>query len=135
MKIDLWKDPKKKVVEPNLFSGAAEELARKLADDNKSNKKANKRTQIRKFYDEVLSLDAEAQANPDETRWQVILPQLHLLIAKAAYAKGRELVSDNFLTFIKDTINGQVKTPDDLKIFATFFEAFMGFYRLHGPSN
>lgn len=133
-KIDLWKDRQQKVVDPALFSVKAERLAKEIAGDHqvRKGKKANKRTQLRRFYDEVLSLDTEAQANP--AHWDAILPQLHMLIAKAAYARGRELVSDNFLNFIKDSI-GQINSSGDLKVFANFFEAFMGFYRLHGPKN
>jgi len=130
--ISLWKDKGKKIVDPTLFSSTAEQLAVKLAEDNKNSKKANKRTQLRRFYDEVLRLDSEAKTRPEQ--WDTILPRLHMLTAKAAYAKGRELVSDNFVSFIKNAIQ-QIEHQDDLVVFANFFEAFMGFYRLHGPSN
>jgi len=130
--ISLWKDKGKKIVDPTLFSSTAEQLAVKLAEDNKNSKKANKRTQLRRFYDEVLRLDSEAKTRPEQ--WDNILPRLHMLTAKAAYAKGRELVSDNFVSFIKNAIQ-QIEHQDDLVVFANFFEAFMGFYRLHGPSN
>jgi CRISPR-associated protein Csm2 len=130
----FWKDREKGTVEPTLFSIEAEALAKSLTDDYEKSKgrKANKRTQIRKFYDELLSLDTEARLNPE--KWDLILPRLHMMIAKAAYAKGRDLVSDKFLEFIKSAV---VKTekPQDLAVFANFFEAFMGFYRLYGPSN
>lgn len=130
--IKLWKDRENKSIEPTLFSEKAEELAKEFAKDNQRSRKVNKRTQIRKFYDEVLRLDNESQSRPEQ--WDNILPRLHMLIAKAAYARGRELVSDNYLSFIKTSI-GQVFNPEDLKVFANFFEAFMGFYRLHGPRD
>jgi CRISPR-associated protein Csm2 len=130
----FWKDREKGTIEPTLFSIKAETLAKSLTDDYEKSRgrKANKRTQIRKFYDELLSLDTEARLHPE--KWDLILPRLHMMIAKAAYAKGRELVSDKFLDFIKSAV---VKTerPQDLAVFANFFEAFMGFYRLYGPSN
>lgn len=133
-KIQLWKDREKGVIDPQLFSSKAEELAQQLADDHKKSKgqRANKRTQLRKFYDEVLRLESEARSREGE--WDRIAPLVHMLTAKAAYAKGRELVSKTFLDFIKDSVS-QVKEQKDLAVFANFFEAVMGFYRQHGPSN
>lgn len=133
-KITLWKDRDKGTIDPELFSVKAKELAKRLADDNKNSKgeKANRRTQLRKFYDEVLRLDSDAKARPDQ--WERILPLVHMLTAKAAYAMGRDFVSIRFLNFIEETVK-QVQEPKDLSIFAMFFEAMMGFYRQYGPSN
>lgn len=131
-RIDFWKDRETELIDPVLFSSKAEELARAFAKDNEQNKTMNKRTQIRKFYDEVVKLDMEAKARKDE--WHNIVPMVHMITAKAAYAKGRNLISDGFLEFIKYSI-GQVNSSKDLSVFANFFEAFMGFYRLYGPKN
>ena len=128
-------------VEPTLYSSQAETLAKTIASDNEQSrgKRVNKRTQIRKFYDEVVRLDMESrkldlEKTADAARWGDILPLVHMLVAKAAYAKGRELVSDDFTNFIRYSIE-QVENPKDLNVFANFFEAFMGFYRLHGPAS
>lgn len=118
-----------------LYSDQAEALAKELADDIKSSRKVNKRSQIRKFYDEVLRLDTEAKGIQKDKFEEQILLRLNLLIAKAAYAQGRELVSPNFVKFIKDWIDQVNKDHGKMKDFATFFEAVMGFYRLHGPAN
>lgn len=131
-KIDFWKDNKKDFIDPVLFSNKAEKLAVDIAKDNERSKNTNKRTQIRKFYDEVIKLDMEAKSREGE--WNNIIPLVHMITAKAAYAKGRGLISDGFLEFIKHSA-GQVNSPKDLSVFANFFEAFMGFYRLHGPKN
>jgi CRISPR-associated protein Csm2 len=133
-KINFWKDKEKKSIDPLLFSKQAEETAKIFNQDHKDSrdKKANKRSQIRKFYDEVLRLDTIAQDRPDY--WENILPQVHMLIAKAAYARGRDLVSDNFVKFIKESVE-QVENRETLSVFANFFEAFMGFYKLYGPKN
>lgn len=120
-------------IDPTLFSIKAEDMAESMRKDySDSRDRINRRTQIRKFYDEVLRLDNIAQTRPNS--WKTVEPQLHLVIAKAAYARGRELVSDNFLCFIRDSVL-QVKKPEDLRIFATFFEALMGFYKLYVPKN
>jgi CRISPR-associated protein Csm2 len=131
-KIDFWKGNKKDSIDPLLFSSKAEKLAVDIAKDNERSKNTNKRTQIRKFYDEVIKLDMEAKSREGE--WNNIIPLVHMITAKAAYAKGRGLISDGFLEFIKHSV-GQVNSPKDLSVFANFFEAFMGFYRLHGPKN
>lgn len=120
-------------IDPQLFSVKAEDMAKAMRMDySESRERINRRTQVRKFYDEILRLDNIAQTRPNS--WSTVEPQLHLVIAKAAYAKGRDLVSDNFLNFIRESVL-QVKRPDDLRIFATFFEALMGFYKLYVPKN
>ena len=129
--ITFWKDRATRKIDPALFSVKAEELALTLAKEG-SGKRVNKRTQIRKFYDEVLRLDAEVKARPEN--WDNLIPHVHMLVAKAAYAYGRALVSETFLNFIKESVK-QVSEKDDLRVFANFFEAFMGFYRQHGPAN
>jgi len=130
--IQFWKDRERKTIEPSLFSERAEDFAKVIASECVRNGKLNKRTQIRKFYDEVLHLTSEAKRSPHQ--WDDILPLVNMVVAKAAYAKGRSLVSDSFLGFIRDSVT-QVESVEDLNLFANFFEAFMGFYRLHGPSN
>ena len=134
--IKFYIDENKKTLDPYLFSDKAAGLAKEIYEaglgkpDREGKRKLSKnmRTQIRKFYDEVLrySLLANHKANPEP--WDIIHPYLNMLVAKTAYAEGREKVTANFTTFIKNSI-GQIKTPQDLLVFANFFEAFMGFYR------
>ncbi len=131
--IVFWKDDEKQKVNPALYSDEAEKMAKILSQDHDGNrKKPNKRTQLRKFYDEVIRLNAEAKN--ENQKWEDIQPFVHMLAAKAAYALGRELVSENFADFIRSSIR-QIEYPEHLAVFANFFEAFMGFYRLHGPRS
>jgi len=133
-KIIFYKDKEKGIIEPKLFSDMAEQTADDIAKSGQTPTREgrprldhNKRTQIRKFYDEVVRLNANAKANTED--WDVILPYINMLIAKAAYANGRNrLVTDEFVHLLKECI-GQVQKPADLDVFANFFEAFMGFYR------
>ena len=131
-KIIFWKDREKQLIDPQLFSKTAENLAKEIAEDSRNIRNSNKRTQIRKFYDEIVRLAMLSKSRPNE--WEQLLPMVHMVTAKAAYAKGRKLISDDFLRFLKNSIE-QIKKPEDLNIFSNFFEAFMGFYRLHGPKN
>ena len=133
-KIVFWKDREKQLVDPQLFSKTAEDLAKEIAKDSRNIRNSNKRTQIRKFYDEIVRLTMLSKTRPKE-EWEQLLPLVHMITAKAAYANGRnKLISDDFLRFLKTSIE-QIKEPEDLNVFSNFFEAFMGFYRLHGPKN
>lgn len=125
--ITLWKDREKKIVEPTLFSSTAETMAKELSKAG-----GNKGTQLRRFYDEVVRLnDAAKTRQGDSIPMTLILPSLHMLIAKASYSRGRKLVSASFVTLIRDGV-GQVQTKEDLQVFTSFFEALMAFYKLHG---
>lgn len=133
MAIKFYKDIGKKLVEPKLFSDTAEQTADRIASsgqvstrDGRSRLEKNKRTQLRKFYDEVVRLNTIVKGKPEE--WDVVLPYINMLIAKAAYASGRKLVTDEFVTFLKDCV-AQVQSPEDFDVFANFFESFMGFYK------
>lgn len=119
----FYKDKATHSIRPELFSTEAENLAKKLSGQGD---RLNKRTQIRKFYDEVVRLNALTKGSADD--WDNILPYVHMLVAKAAYAEGRQLVSEDFVAFIRDSV-GQIEIKEDLDVFANVFEAFMGFYR------
>lgn len=127
MVINFWKDKSKKQIDPELFSDMADKLAMKIYKERKS-KDANKPTQIRKFYDEVLRFDSIMKTNPDN--FDNILPYLKMLNAKAAYALGRGLISEGFRDFILTSLN-QIKDKDDFEAFAGLFEAFMGYYKFY----
>ncbi len=81
----FWKDKKNEMVNSDLFSTYAEDLAKKIADEG--SKTCNKRSQIRKFYDEVLRFDTLVKKEP--SAFEKFLPYLKMLNAKVAYAKGR----------------------------------------------
>jgi CRISPR-associated protein Csm2 len=128
MELTLWKDREKKTLDPYLFSTKAEEFAQQIS--NEAFKQKNKGTQLRKFFDEILRLNSLAQAK--DADWNLILPQVHMVIAKAAYAQGRDLVSKGFVDHIRQGI-GQIEEPADLMVFTNHMEAFMGFYKLLKP--
>jgi CRISPR-associated protein Csm2 len=128
--ITLWQDKGKNEVDPYLFSITANDLAKKIHDDgldNRGREKQNSSTQLRRFFDEITRLNIKAQSEVEP--WELIMPQVHMMVAKAAYAKGRDLVTDSFVTLFGDTIRGQVKDRDDLQVFTNFFETFIGFYK------
>jgi len=129
--ISFYKDKEKRVLDPKLFSTTAEQWAKKINESGGG--KSNKRTQIRKFYDEVVRYNTLAKVNKEDKKdWDNILPYINMLIAKAAYAKGRNnVVTEDFVGLLKDCVE-QIRDPRDLDVFTNFFEAFMGFYRQYG---
>ncbi len=122
--IQLWQDKENRVLDPALFFQTAEKMAEDI--DREGNNNQNKSTQLRRFFDELVRLNIQAQAKKEE--WGMIKPRVHMIVAKAAYAKGRNLVTQKFVNLIRDGIS-QVESREDLQVFTNFFESFMGFYK------
>jgi CRISPR-associated protein Csm2 len=131
MHIQLWLDRDAGLIDPELFSKKAEDLAKQVRRDCDSNDKLNKPTQLRKFYDEVIQFNSTVKkvpADQQDAEFTRMLPYLKMLNAKAAYAKGRGLISDTFKDFISSSLQ-QIRTKKDCDVFFNLFEAFMGFYK------
>jgi len=131
-RIEFWKDKEKGQVDPLLFSKTADEWAQKFIGVRQKSNKLNSPSQLRKFYDEVVTLNTTVQAKKQD--FDHVLPLVHMLVAKAAYAKGRGHVSDDFMTFISTSVD-KIQDGADLNIFATFFEAIIGFYKYYNPDS
>ena len=127
--ISLWKDKDKQLLDPKLFSKTAEEMAMLIGEEGGKSK--NKNSQVRRYFDEVVRLNALAQAG--DAPMEQILPQVHMLIAKLVYAKGRKLVTDSFVEMMRRGIE-QIEDKKDLQVFTNFLESFMGFYKVYGPN-
>ena len=140
--ITLWKDKKNEQLDPEFFSKEAERLAQKVGDEAKKDdrgnpvsksKYRNKNSQVRRYFDEIVRLNDIAQQGTENDMQYKVLPQVHMLIAKVVYAKGRKLVTDSFVKMMKDGIN-QIHDRKDIQVFTNFLESFMGFYKVHGPN-
>ena len=134
--ISLWKDRENNIVDPKLYSATAEKQAKQIACDGQQKRngrpqdKNNKTTQLRRFFDELVRLNSQAEHDHDQKHWELILPQVHMLIAQAAYAQGRELVTASFVKLFRSGIE-QINQPKDLKVFTSFLECFIGFYKIY----
>ncbi len=95
--------------------------------------RANKPTQLRKFYDELCLWETKAR-NGGKERFAEYLPFIRMMNAKAAYAEGRELVDCNYSTLISHCLN-QVTDPATMTRCKLFMEAFMGFYKQERPKD
>ena len=114
----------------DLFDEVAKATAETIAGTQVSN--ANKSTQLRKYYDEIIMWEQKIRQNPE--KYPEYLPFIKMLNAKVAYAKGRKLVDDNFVSLMRHC-TAQIQ-EDDIQSFYTFklfFEAFMGFYKMYSP--
>ena len=132
--------PEGQALAPDLFDGIAEEAAEIVAKDE------TRTSQLRKFYDELLRWEAKVNdGDPDgvRNRLRKHLPFIRMMNAKAAYAngrklRGRSLVGMSFVTLLRrclEQVDDTPKSPHALRNSRLFFEAFMGFYKRHGPQE
>lgn len=135
----------------DLFDTTAKELAKELANPEiaklegrfnnqrcnvKRTNKSNKPTQIRKFFDEIKMWQSKTT---DTESLERNLAFIKMLNAKAAYARGRELVDDKFVVWLSHCL-GQIQKPDEQGLatfnhFCLLFEAVLGFYKQERPKD
>ena len=128
---DLWR----RIVlvpplDPALFDEIADKAAKAVAEDNRAGK--NKSTQLRRFYDELLRWDQKVNGGGRQgarERLREHLPFIRMMNAKAAYAKGRDLVGQPFVDMLRHCLGQVDEDPVALCNCRHFFEAFMGFYK------
>jgi len=120
-------------LDADLFAAIAERCARKvgLQDDGRP-RNENKPSQLRKFYDELGMWAERVRAEPD--KFAEFLPFIRMLNAKVAYAKGRKLVDANYEALMNHCLK-EVTNPDTLHLCKTYFEAFMGYYKVVRPKD
>ncbi len=117
-----------KPLDPELFNGMAQQAAKAIAD----NRNFNKPSQLRRFYDELLTWETRVAQRPD--RFDEYLPLIRMINAKVAYAEGRRLVDSEFVNLMRHTLS-EVRNPETLTTCKLFWEAFMGFYKKERPSE
>jgi len=128
----VWKDDKRLIPNPEAFSKTAEEVAKLIGERGREERASkNKSSQIRKYYDEIFKLNQRARSQG--ANWDVVLAQVHMIVAKVAYAKGRKLVTDEFEKLMRELIKS-IETKEHLNVVTNFLEAFMAFYKVHGPN-
>ncbi|WP_420064673.1 type III-A CRISPR-associated protein Csm2 [Pectobacterium colocasium] len=108
--------------EATFFDTDAQQFSEQLAQHGKKDKP----TQLRRFYDQLQQL--EQRINGDEEKLALYLPEIRMISAHLAYAKGRELISDTFCDTMQNLIRS-INTCRHLKNGRLFFEATLGFLR------
>ncbi|TAH42483.1 MAG: type III-A CRISPR-associated protein Csm2 [Betaproteobacteria bacterium] len=117
-------------IAPTLYSDVAEAAARSIADT--SMRDANKATQLRRFYDELVML--QGKVGNSEDRFHAQAPYIQMLKAKVAYAMGRKKVDANFDRLLRHIVD-QATDHRSLAQAKLFMEAFMAFYKVHRPQD
>lgn len=116
---------KKGEMPDDIFS----DIASEAADDIASSSGANKSTQLRKFYDELVMWHDKVhneQKENREAKYRELAPYIKMLNAKVAYASGRNLVNGDFKNLFSHCI-GEINDPETLKHCKLFMEALIGF--------
>jgi len=112
-----------------LFNKTADKWAEKIGNS----RGGVQNTQMRKFYDQVLSLQQKAKHMSDEDFQNDLLPFVKMLNSKVAYAStrssgGGKIVNQAFVDMMSSCIN-QISNKRDLDTFKLFFEAIIGFHK------
>jgi CRISPR-associated protein Csm2 len=111
--------------DPGLFDTLAENVAHTLDQEaGRSNK--NKTAQIRRFYDELVGW--QERIGGDEDKFKKYEAFIRMMNAKVAYAKGRELVGEEFERWFRDCIKSTTSALA-LDHFRLHFEAVLGFLK------
>jgi len=116
-------------LDPELFSKVAAEAAKSVSEVEKD--KFNKRTQLRRFYDELTMWNDRVEQMPREAqpdKYRELAPFIKMLKAKVVYAQSREHVDETFTALFSRCLD-EIKDPKTLRYAKLFLEAFMGFYR------
>lgn len=112
-----------------IFNKIAEHVAKQVYGSGST----NKRTQLRRFYDELAMWNERVQTQSAATReatYKEFEPFIKMMRAKVAYAKGREHIDETFNKLFSRCVE-KIDAPESLKRCKLFMEAFMGFYRVY----
>ncbi|HOM62093.1 MAG TPA: type III-A CRISPR-associated protein Csm2 [Anaerohalosphaeraceae bacterium] len=116
VEVKFYKDPEKKLINPDLLDKDAEKQASEL------HAKINS-AQIRRFFGEVKNLYFRLK---EGRPWEELEPFVRMLKSKALYAAGTGRIPEEFCAFIKDNID-RIKDSKDFEAFVLYFEAVLGY--------
>jgi CRISPR-associated protein Csm2 len=126
-------DTSKIVFGPNINAKLYSDIAEAAAKDvGKGSRDQNKPSQLRRFYDELVMLQSKVGSN--KQHFQQNQPFIQMLKAKVAYAEGRKKVDNKFASLLRHVVD-QAEDHQTLKQARLFMEAFMAFYKIHGPND
>lgn len=130
----IWFEHDTKRIRLALFDEAAG-IADKILCDLVEGRKAFSSTQMRRYYNEVKSLDYRIKSwrtlpmTEQRARFTEILPLIKFIRAKVEYKRNARVgrVPKSFAQFMADCIDS-VNTMEEFKAFVLFFEAMVAFY-------
>lgn len=98
---------------------------------------ALKKTQLRKFFDQIKDLEHRLKSNEDLNKIKI---EVLALIPKLAYSKGRKLIDDEFYNFMKALLlrlkndMNEKDAKDVFEKFVNILESVLAYYTYHFPS-
>jgi CRISPR-associated protein Csm2 len=127
-----------KDLEADVFSTQAENWAKYVAltpspekqRGVRTKKDMPKATQVRRFYDEVVKWHNNTRGLGEDSFKQK-LPFIRMLSAMVTYSNARDHSNAAFSEMVHHTVK-QITDYQTLSNFKHFFEAFVGYYKLHG---
>jgi len=126
LEIDFFKDKQKHILNPDLLSDKAKELAKFIRPSQTSIH------QIRKFYNQALLIKQKIVSKGKEEKMEEEflrqLPYIKMFKAHAAYAANRKnsRITWQFKKFIDELID-KVNDRHDFLVFCDLFEAVVAF--------
>lgn len=96
-----------------------------------------RRTQLRKFFNEVKFIKIKLNSSSDEEVLKSIKLRLVTLVPKLAYSHGKNLIDENFYEFMKLLIT-KLKddfTPENFEKFEQIFEAIIAYHVYYNPKE
>jgi len=113
------------VTPAQLVEKYARETAEFLAQNGRARSAETTRSQLRRFYQEWLTLRKRTRASGYEKSEVGI----KMLIAKAAYALGRQNapVPKEFVDWLQKNLK-EIKSKEDVEAFGDYFEAMVGYF-------
>lgn len=123
----------KNIISPKDFADqgqVADVIAIELKDKMKP-------TQLRKFFHAVKEKERRVKGDKDSDNISsAINTELRLLIPELAYAKGRELITQDFYDLMRCCLSAEtLKTVGDLRVFMQFLTAILAYHKFHEKDN
>ncbi len=117
----FYQDKEKTKLIDNLITTESEKLGKKFADLKLTS------SQLRKFFNEVRSIEAQIDGRFDEQKALILM-----LKSKVAYSVGKDSskTPKEFKDFI-DACVDKISDVKDFNAFMKFFESVVGYYYFH----
>jgi len=109
-------------IEVKEFALPEEGWADKIAKNSKM-----KTNQLRKVFNSIKLIDQRNKDRKDNDPFDD--PELYMILPYLAYAKGRNLISEEFYDLIREIIPKKIKTVQDFRRFCEFMTAIVAYHK------
>ncbi len=110
---------------PNFIKNESEKIANIIYPVDLDKKIHDSYTQLRKYYDELLRIQAMVGSGDNFDKY---LPAIYILGSKAKYAVSRDVMSEDFSNFITENIKN-INKKNDFDNFILCYESILGYIK------